>query len=234
MIRGRDLVMMVAGAVFGAITLPHAGEVAIEYGQMHFKSSENGVLWQADYKTDNYLTPSYALISWTDKFSKNGRLGYEIAGWFTGTFAARDNTAIMNDDGFRNIPCDPSNNVYTGCHAAFNAAGKMRALNLGLTYDVPVGMFTVVPEIGVRFFKDYVNVRSTPIDYPAVPPAPFGEVKMESSWTDMPTAFAGLAIKWKSSYIKALYHSPAQHRALSVTNRAGWQIGVGAILWSGS
>lgn len=232
MIRARDIACMVLGAVLGAMALPRAAEIALEYGQMHFKPSDNGVLWQADYKTDNYLTPAYALLSYADKFTKGGRLGYEVAGWMTGTFAARDNTAIMNDDGLRNIPCDPAQNVYTGCHASFNAAGKMRAINLGLTYDIPLGAITAVPEVGLRFFKDYVNVRSTPIDYPAQVPAPFGEVKMESNWTDAPTAFAGIALKWKSSYLKAIYHAKAQHRELSVTSRAGWQIGIGAILWS--
>jgi hypothetical protein len=222
MLTRREWVCLLLGAVFATAYQAWSGpELQLELGQCRFGKAPDGTFYQSDYHTSNYLTPRCASFGLADKFERGGRLGWRVAYLVAGSIEARDNTFIRNDDGLRNIPCDPGVTV-AGCHATMNGSGNMRGVSFSLTGDLKLGPVTAIGEGGLLFFKSQFKATATPLY-----PAPEMEVNEESTWWDMPAPLLGLTLRYGDVYVAARHYWPAGHRPLSLTDHSFTQLSVG-------
>lgn len=217
----RDLGFFALGAVLCVIGRGiSAPELQLEVGQCRFGVERDGVFYQADQHTDNYLRPACAAIGIADKFKSAHGFGWRA--WFmkTGNLEARGNVATLDEDAHTSGTCDPATGHH--CHWRFDGAGSLKGIGASLTAEVPVyERWSVIAEAGVFFFKSSFSVTITPADY--VGASKRGEE--HSHWTDQPSPLIGLTVRRErpfglpiAVYGAVRRYWPAEHRALNLTD----------------
>lgn len=198
----------------------HSREVQVEAGQCRFSVERDGVFFQADKHTDNYMRPACASIAFADSFERWPGLGWRA--WFmkTGDFAARGNEATTDEAAHSAGTCD----LDTGNHCLyrFDGSGSMKGVGVSLTGAIALSAhWSLIAEGGLMFFKSSFTVTITPLN------TNDGVKRGEehSKWTDFPVPMLGITLRRDrplglpfSVYAAARHYWPAEHRALNLGN----------------
>lgn len=218
--RALAILLLAAAALNG-----DAAEVAVEAGQVRFGVERDGVFWQADQHTDNYLRPAALSLSVTDRWKNSENFGWRVSFLKTGNFAARGNVATPDDDAHNPGTCDPNTGAH--CHSSFDATGGIKAVSAGLTGEVPIyGHWSAILEGGLVFFKSSIAVTVTPLDYNAA----VRRGEEHTRWTDTPSPLVGLTVRYRSVYFAVRKVWPAEHHALSLTDYSQTQVMLGLVV----
>lgn len=219
-IRLRDVVFLVLGAAIVVSVQGIGGEVQVEAGQCRFGVERDGIFYQANQHTDNYLRPACASIAFADGFKSYPGFGYRA--WFlkTGSLQARGNIATSDEDAHTTGTCDQTTGAH--CHWRFDGAGDVKGVGASLTMQVPIiDRWSVIGEAGIFFFKSSFSVTITPTDTATA----VRRGEEHGSWTDMPAPMAGLTLRNDrplglpfSAYFAVRKYWPAEHHALNLTN----------------
>lgn len=199
-------------------------EFFVEAGQCRFGVERDGVFYQTDKHTDNYMHPACASLGFQNKWKGSDWFGWRVAAIKTGSISARGNVATVDEAQHQSGQCDPNTGMF--CLYRFDGRGDLRGLSLGLTGDVrlPAG-FKLTGETALLFSKSSFSVTITPISDPN---APERRGELHGSWTDTPTMMLGASLRWGPAYVFARKYSAAEHRSLNLTDYSFWNFGVGA------
>ena len=219
-----------------ALVLLHASnsqgaELQAEYGQCRFGLERDGVFYQADRHTDNFLRPPCVTLGIADKWKGSERFGWRVAFVQTGSIQARDNIATIHDDDAHTYGvCDP----LTGdnCIASFNGSGRTYGISASLTAERRFGAIKIIGETGLFFFHHSFRVRAKSIDCPVgvCYPTPTVEGDQSSNLWDMPNSLAGITLRYRDVYLALRHYWSGGHRALSLTDHSFTQLMTG-IAW---
>jgi hypothetical protein len=220
----RVLVLLLVS--FPALSL----ELSAEMGRCKFGLAPDGTFYQSDKRTNNYMTPRCVGLYLSDKFGSSN-LGWRVGVLSAGAIQARENIATLYDeDAFQpGLVCNDPGGLEQGrgCNGVINGSGRTWGIPVSLTYDIPIGRFTVTPELGLFFFRH--RFYNDPEHSECTKCGAHGNYEETSPLTATPSKFAGLMLRYRSVYLSVRQYSKAEHRALSLTDHSFRQVTLGIV-----
>jgi hypothetical protein len=217
--------------LLGVVAAPtQAMELQGEWGQCRFGKERDGVFWQSDRHTQNYMTPYCATLGLTDRY-KDGPFGWRIGFVWAGFIEGRDNIATLRDDDafLKNLVCHdapPPPERGAGCLASHNGFGHTWGFSFGPTYERRLfGPVKVVAEGALFFFRHNYKNHAQHVDCTTCKPNP--DYDQSSGPFADPIPMLGLTLRAYSLYFAVRYYWPGEHRPLSLTDHSFTQLSTG-------
>lgn len=230
----RSLGFVLLGFAAGVLVTGQTTEAQLELGQCRFAAERDGVFYQADRYTRNYLTPRCASLGLAGRWGES-KWGWRLAVLVTGQIQARDNVTTLHDSemGRHDLACDPTPSTPNhGCLQRHTGSGSVRGISASLTRELFVhGPWSLSGEAGLFFHESRWASRPSHVDCNGCWQHPDYDAGQGSDMLKaMPATLVGLTVRYGSVYFAARRYESPGGRPLSLTDGTFTQLSAG-VAW---